>query len=309
MLTSTSIQGREETSIVNSDSEEIPVTREESTDNPSSYCDKTLEDLASKEERPLDRTPAAVVSGDMPLLAKAKTETDEVWEFNPRTRAESRNEAWIFAKSAIKIIDVLSDASTPFYTWEITDTAGEAHPTNAGAGRVDVSGRGLLVETLDQRIMDFGNYVGNVKYVKECRSEPDLATAPDEFPFFQRIGVAGQAFHYTLNMVTVDNYEYEGRTYSIRYWHLLDQETFDLGSDAANRTAENMGGWVIRHALDNPETEDVDESIYADEVGYFLHSIPYEEDVGGWWGLMNFAADKGAKSTILSSIESVKYFV
>ncbi len=168
-----------------------------------------------------------------------------------------------------------------FAAW---DQAGKE--TQEGVGVLAISG--FDPDRLATRIMDVGNYVGNIAHVEESRviSDPKYVP-PKAVRFYQRVNVPMLArIHHELALV--DHGVRDG--WRVLAWHMIDGPTAALSTKVGCRSAYNDGAWLIK----------------PDAVAYALSSCPRKEDVGRLkFAALTKGADKAASKVVKANIEGM----
>ncbi|MCW8140736.1 MAG: hypothetical protein KIT58_17690 [Planctomycetota bacterium] len=137
------------------------------------------------------------------------------------------------------------------------------------------------------RVMDVGNYVGNVDHVLESRAIQDPRfTPPAEVRFYQRIKipVLGE-LHHDLVMRRLPG---TPGGFEVAAWEMLEPETNALSPKVGMRSQYSDGAWLVAPGL----------------VGYALSSCPRRDDVGFIkWKAMTAGAEVAASKVIRENIE------
>lgn len=162
----------------------------------------------------------------------------------------------------------------------------QGRPTQEGVGILP--GVSVDVDRMVDRIMDIGQYRGNIDYVEESR----VVSGPEHQPpgavrFYQRIKlpVLGAI---QMELVLTDFGERDG--WRVLGWHQLDGPTDKLNAKQGARTEYNLGAWLLK----------------SDAVGYALSSAPRKSDVGRLkFAAMTKGADAGASNVVKANIEGM----
>jgi len=156
-------------------------------------------------------------------------------------------------------------------------------PTSEGVGILPLAG--VDVDKMAARIMDVGNYKGNIDYVQEGRVIKD--NRPESVHFYQRIKVPVLAqIHMELTLT-----DYGIRDgWRVLAWHQMDAETLKLSTKQGARSEYNVGAWLLKD----------------DRVAYALSSAPRKEDVGRLkFAALTKGADAGATQVLKNNIEGM----
>ena len=161
------------------------------------------------------------------------------------------------------------------------------------AGRPTSEGVGILpgvsvdVDKMAARIMDVGNYKGNIDYVEESRVVSGAHNKPGAVHFYQRIKVPVLA-EIQMELVLTDFGVRDG--WRVIGWHQLDAETERLSTRRGARSEYNVGAWLLK----------------ADAVGYALSSAPRKSDVGRLkFAALTKGADASAAKVVKANIEGM----
>ena len=156
-------------------------------------------------------------------------------------------------------------------------------PTSEGVGILPLAG--VDVDKMAARIMDVGNYKGNIDYVEEGRVIKD--NMPESVHFYQRIKVPVLA-QIQMELVLTDFGVRDG--WRVLAWHQLDAETLKLNKKNGARSEYNVGAWLLKD----------------DRVAYALSSAPRKEDVGRLkFAALTKGADAGATKVLKNNIEGM----
>lgn len=156
-------------------------------------------------------------------------------------------------------------------------------PTSEGVGILPMSG--VDVEAVAARVMDVGNYVGNIDYVVQGRVTGN--DGPGTVRFYQKIKVPVLA-EIQMHLKLTDHGERDG--WRVLAWDQLEAETAALNPKQGARSAYNVGAWLIK----------------PDAVGYALSSAPRKEDVGRLkFAALTKGADAGAAQVVKANIEGM----
>ena len=161
------------------------------------------------------------------------------------------------------------------------------------AGRPTSEGVGVLpgvtvdVDKMAARIMDVGNYRGNIDYVEESRVISGAHSGPKSVHFYQRIKVPVLA-EIQMELVLTDFGDRDG--WRVIGWHQLDAETERLSTRKGARSEYNVGAWLLR----------------SNAVGYALSSAPRKSDVGRLkFAALTKGADASAAKVVKANIEGM----
>lgn len=159
----------------------------------------------------------------------------------------------------------------------------EDRPTGEGLGLKP--GVSVDPEAMVARIMDAGEYAGNVKYVEET----DISEQGDDYVIYtQKVklpALGGIQFVINLqDLGTRDGYRIVG-------WEQIDDLTMELDKKHGGaRTEYNLGAWLVKE----------------DEVAYSLSAAPLKSDVGTLkYKVMTKGADATVSSVLSDNIDSM----
>lgn len=171
-----------------------------------------------------------------------------------------------------------SKASFTFNAW-----SNAKRPTKEGVGILPMVG--VNVDNMAKRIMDVGNYKGNIDFVEESRVIRD--NLPESVHFYQRIKVPVLA-EIQMELVLTDFGERDG--WRVLAWHQMEAETLKLNPKRGARSEYNVGAWLLK----------------TDQVGYALSSAPRKEDVGRLkFAALTKGADAGATKVVQDNIKGM----
>jgi hypothetical protein len=183
-----------------------------------------------------------------------------------------------------RVFPHVGELSTSRFSFKAWRHAGR--PTNEGVGRLP--GVTVDVDAFASRVMDIGQYRGNIDYVEESRAvDGPEHSPPQAVRFYQRIKVPVLGA-IQMELVLTDFGERDG--YRVLAWHQQDAATRALNPRKGARTDYNLGAWLIR----------------PDAVAYALSSAPRRDDVGRLkFAALTKGADAGAANMVKANIEGM----
>ena len=159
-------------------------------------------------------------------------------------------------------------------------------PTSEGVGVLGIPG--IDVDKLASKIMNVGEYRGNIDFVEEARliADPNHKP-PTSARFYQRVKVPMIA-QIQMELVITDFGEREG--WRVCAWHQLDAETDRLSTRKGARSDYNVGAWLLK----------------PDAVAYALSSAPKKADVGRLkFAALTRGADASAPQVVKANIKGM----